>query len=126
MSGHKLADGEGFVDTGRNFSVFCSSSCNRKSINISTEDENNRSLDVSIEASKLAEASAKVSIEKSREGEITYKGDKSIAFGIELYQLDYDNTNRIFKFHEVTNTVTPYQGSSVQVRLYGSHVCKCA
>lgn len=42
---------------------------------------------------------------ESREGEITYKGDKSIAFGVELYRLNYDGINRIFGFHELTNTV---------------------
>jgi hypothetical protein len=32
-------------------------------------------LDVNVEAAKVASASAKVSIENTREGEVTYKGD---------------------------------------------------
>jgi hypothetical protein len=107
MSGHKVVDGEGVDDdNNKNGQYYVVTAVIKSpSINISAEDANNRSLAVNIEAAGIADASAKVSVEKAREGEITYKGDKSIAFGVELYQLDYDNVNRSFKFHEVTSTV---------------------
>ena len=37
-------------------------------------------------------------------GEITYKGEKNVAFGIEIYQINYNSTDNTFKFHEVTET----------------------
>jgi len=108
MSGHKIVDGGSIGDDdNKNAEYYVVTAVLKSpSINISAEDVNNKSLDVNIEAANIADASTKVSVERAREGEISYKGDRSIAFGVELYQLDYDNGNRSFKFHQVTNTVS--------------------
>lgn len=103
MSGHKIADGEEINGSDNKYYVV-TAVVKSPSVNISAEDANSRSLDVNVEAAKMANASGKVSIENAREGEVVYKGDKSIVFGIELYQLDYDNENKSFRMHEVTKT----------------------
>ena len=75
MSGHKIADGGEEIndDDDKNIQYYVVTAVVKSpSINISAEDTNSRSLDVNAEAAaKEASASAKYSIEKAREGELT-------------------------------------------------------
>jgi hypothetical protein len=50
------------------------------SINVIAQDENTKAVDVDAEALQLADVSADASVEKSAEGELTFKGKESLAF----------------------------------------------
>lgn len=60
------------------------------SIIITGETQSANSVSLDLEAMKAAEVSAGVSLTKSSEGEVTFSGKKSLAFGVELYELRYD------------------------------------
>jgi hypothetical protein len=64
------------------------------SISIIAEDETAKTVNVDLDALEIAKASAGISATKSNEGEITFTGRKSLAFGVELYELKYDEKNK--------------------------------
>jgi hypothetical protein len=59
---------------------------------------------VGIDASKLSpgEGSAAPSVKQSGDGEVIFMGKKSLAFGLQLYELIYDNFRNQLKFTKVT------------------------
>ncbi len=67
------------------------------SISIIAEGDNATSVNIDLEAMKIAEASAAVSTTKSGEGEVTFIGKKKLAFGVELYELHYDAKRKTLK-----------------------------
>jgi hypothetical protein len=66
------------------------------SISIVAEGKDGQAVNLDLEALKIGEISPSVSVEKTGEGEITFSGEKSLAFGVELLKLLYDpKQNRI-------------------------------
>ena len=60
------------------------------SINVAAEDKMGRSIDLDLEALKLAGIGTGISIEKAGQGETMFSGKKSLAFGVEVLELSYD------------------------------------
>jgi hypothetical protein len=63
-----------------------------------------RAIDVEAEAMQLASVSAGVSVERSGQGELTFRGKQNLVFGVELYELLYDTRESRFRFKTVTET----------------------
>ena len=62
-------------------------------ISITTEGDNKQVMDIDAQVMKLANVSGDVSIQKNQTGCITFKGQKNLAFGVELYELEYIANN---------------------------------
>ena len=56
------------------------------SISIALDGDQKQVMDVNAEVKQLVNASGGISIETSGSGQITFKGDKSLAFGVELFE----------------------------------------
>ncbi len=67
------------------------------SISIMAEDNNSILMNIDLEAMKIIDVSAGASVTKSNEGEVTFAGKKSLAFGVELYELKYDVKSKTLK-----------------------------
>ena len=66
------------------------------SISIVAEGKDGQAVNLDLQALKIGEISPSVSVEKTGEGETTFSGEKSLAFGVELLKLLYDpEENRI-------------------------------
>ena len=61
------------------------------SISIMSESDKEKALTLNVGAMKLAEVATGVSLEESSEGEVTFNGEKSLAFGVELHELVHDS-----------------------------------
>lgn len=58
-----------------------------RSIGVTAERERTLSAELNVEALTVADVSAGVTVRKSSQGEITFTGDKTLAFGVELHEL---------------------------------------
>ena len=69
-------------------------------ISITTEGDNKQIMDVDAQVTKLANISSGVTIQKNQTGSVTFKGLKNLAFGVELYELEYiqNNGGQVGKF----------------------------
>lgn len=103
LSGHKIKEGNAAIIPGRNYYIV-TAVARSSSISITAEAENNKKVNFEAEASKIASGTVSVSTENSREGELTFKGDKRLAFGVELCQLTYDTQNQQFSLPPVTES----------------------
>lgn len=56
-------------------------------ISITTEGDKTEVMDIDAQVMKLANLSGDISIQKNQTGNITFKGQKNLAFGVELYEL---------------------------------------
>lgn len=66
------------------------------SISIVAESQAGKSINLDLEALKIGELSPSLKAEKTGEGELTFSGDKSLAFGVELLEIAYNaGKNRI-------------------------------
>jgi hypothetical protein len=74
------------------------------SLNIIAEDNNLQAVNFDIKPIQLAHGSGNVSINTSNEGQLTFKGSNSIAFGVELHELNYDQ-NKTFKINALRNYI---------------------
>ena len=54
-------------------------------------------LDVNAQAAGISNFSSDVSIQKSEEGKIIFSDKKKLVFGIELFELEYNTTNKRFR-----------------------------
>ena len=64
-----------------------------KGISIISEGDNKQVMDIDGEVKKLANVSGNISIQKNQTGCVTFKGEKDLAFGVELYELEYKTNN---------------------------------
>ena len=76
------------------------------SISIIAEDDAHNAVDVGADVSTIANASGGVTVDTSKKGEITFKGEKKLAFGVELYKLTYDDVDKRFKLEPVSEAQT--------------------
>lgn len=82
------------------------------SISIIAEDYNAKSMNIDLEGMKLLESSGGVLAEKSNDREVTFTGRKSLAFGVELYELRYDATRKTIKIHMPQDAI-PMKGPPI-------------
>jgi hypothetical protein len=71
------------------------------SISIIAEGDQKQLMDVDAEVKQLVSASGGVSIETSGSGQITFKGTKNLAFGVEISELKYDTEQQRFLMSSV-------------------------
>ncbi len=58
-------------------------------ISITTEGNSKQVMDLDAQVMNLANVSGDISIQKNQTGSITFKGQKNLVFGVELYELEY-------------------------------------
>jgi hypothetical protein len=71
------------------------------SISIITNADKKQQMDINADVKQLASASANISTEISGSGQITFKGNKSLAFGVEVFELGYDIDEQKFSMSSV-------------------------
>jgi hypothetical protein len=62
-------------------------------INVRTEGDSKQVMDLDAQVMKLGNVSGDISIQKNQTGSATFKGQKNLAFGVELYELEYIPNN---------------------------------
>ncbi|MGH2543872.1 MAG: hypothetical protein ACRDIB_13805 [Ardenticatenaceae bacterium] len=67
-------------------------------ISIVAQSDSSTAVDLGVEAMQLGSADTGVTVEKMQGGEVTFKGKKSLAFGVQLYELSYDQKRKKLKF----------------------------
>jgi hypothetical protein len=67
------------------------------SITVIAKDDRSHTVDVGLEAMKVATADTAVSVEGSADVGITYTGPRKVAFGVELLELSFDDETRAVK-----------------------------
>ena len=68
------------------------------SISIMSQGDNNKEVGIQVDPiQKLIDVSTEVAIKKLKNEEVTFEGRKRLAFGIELYELIYDNVSKRFR-----------------------------
>jgi hypothetical protein len=75
------------------------------SISIVAEDQNAKIVDANVNTLEMAEGSVALSIKEAGNGEVVFTGKRSLAFGVELYELIYDKDRDQLKFGTVTKPV---------------------
>lgn len=75
------------------------------SISIVLDRDQKQVMNIDPEIKQLVNASAGVSIETSGSGQITFKGDKSLTFGVELFELDYDIDRQKFSMSTINEAM---------------------
>ncbi|HEV8483777.1 MAG TPA: hypothetical protein VGV87_09530 [Blastocatellia bacterium] len=67
------------------------------SISVIGETEAEKSVNGALEAMHLGNVDGGVSIKTSGEGEVTFSGNKKLAFGVQLYELKYDANRKALR-----------------------------
>jgi len=75
------------------------------SISVTVESEDTKLVNIDIGFLNAAKTSIGVSAAKSEEGEVTYSGEKNLAFGVELYELQYDTKRNTLKLALPTGAI---------------------
>lgn len=89
LARHKIKQGNAIYGEGNHY-YMVTAVARSSSISINAENENNQSVDLDAELLKVGEGDMGVSVSSSGTGKLTFKGKKSLAFGVELYELMYD------------------------------------
>ena len=64
------------------------------SISITAESDENKILDIDVDAMSIGENTTGISVKKSSETEMMFIGKKKLTFGVELYELIYDKKRK--------------------------------
>jgi hypothetical protein len=64
-------------------------------------------LDLDIDVLKFADGKGGFKVESSKSGSFTFKGDKNLVFGVELYELVYDKLNKKIKMNMLGGAMSP-------------------
>jgi hypothetical protein len=67
------------------------------SISVALEDRQSHTVDLGAEVLHAVSADANVTVEREDTGEVTYRGRKPLAIGVELYSLHYDVDRKKFE-----------------------------
>jgi len=89
LTDHRIKEGHALYDEGYHY-YLVTAVARSPSINIIAESDNARSVNIDVDAMRIAAVPVGISMAKSNEGEVTFTGKKSLAFGVELYELRYD------------------------------------
>jgi hypothetical protein len=89
------------------------------SVSIVTENKDGQAVNLDLEALKIGELSPSVSAEKTAEGEITFSGEKSLAFGVELLELGYDSEKSRITLKMLSDAVKVRRGEPAPPPMLG-------
>ena len=64
-------------------------------------------MDLDIDVLKFADGKGGFKVESSKSGSFTFKGDKNLVFGVELYELVYDKLNKRIKMNMLGGAMSP-------------------
>ena len=112
-SGYKFNTKNALYEEGRRYFVV-TGVAKSPSISIALDGDQKQVMDVNAEVKQLVNASGGISIETSGSGQITFKGDKSLAFGVELFELSYDIDKQKFSMSTI-NEAVGIRGDTKQV-----------
>lgn len=85
---HTLMSQHALIAEGRKYYIV-TGVARSSSISVISEGDTKQILDLDAQVMKLANISGDISIQKNQTGRVTFKGDKNLAFGVELYELKY-------------------------------------
>lgn len=83
-----IIDNPAYNDRSRYF--VASAVARSPSISVIAERNDGNAVDVNLGVIKVIDAATGASVTKSNQGEVTFKGKRSLAFGVELRELSYD------------------------------------
>lgn len=66
------------------------------SISVKAQGDNKKDVNADVNAMQAVSVSAGITVENSGEGQTTFKGEKKLAFGVELYELQYNTSENRF------------------------------
>lgn len=98
LAGHRFDTANPLVIPGNQYFVVASV-LRSKSISIQGRDNAGSAAGLGAGVATVADAKAKVTVERGSEGEITYHGKKALAIGVELYELRWDEERKGFTIH---------------------------
>lgn len=93
---HKLVEDHPLYEEGYRY-YLVTAVARTPSISIIAENAKTKAVNVDVGAMQIADVATGVSVEKSSEGEVTFVGGKSLAFGVELHELLYDTKRNKLK-----------------------------
>ena len=96
LVGHRLSGAHPFVAEGHRY-YLVTAVARTPSISIIAETNGSTGGTVEIGAAHLADAKSTVKVESSGTGEITFAGEQPLAFGVELYELVYNQKRQQLK-----------------------------
>jgi hypothetical protein len=92
---HKLKETDILNEEGRRYYI-ATGVIRSPSVSVIATDNSNKAVDIKTELAELIDPSVNVDSQNSTQGLITFTGNHKLAFGIELYELKYNNiTNRL-------------------------------
>jgi hypothetical protein len=93
---HRFDDRHALVNPGNRY-YLVTGIARSSGITVTAETKESSSVALGAEVLKIAKAGGKVEIARGGEGVITYTGDKKLVFGVELYELKYDEKRQKMK-----------------------------
>lgn len=82
-----------------------SAAARTRSLSIITQGNDQKTVNIDANILQIGEASSGAKIENSTDGELTFNGKDSLAFGVELHLLDYDQAKKTFKINALRKYV---------------------
>jgi len=89
LEGHRFQTANAWIKDGNRYYV-AAAVVRSPSISIRAHDEAANAVDLGAEVATLASAETAVSVERSQDNELTYRGGEPIGFAVELYELMWD------------------------------------
>jgi hypothetical protein len=102
--GYKFNTKNALYEDGRRYFVV-TGVARSPSISIVSEGDQKQVMNIDVEVKQLVKASGGISIETSGSGQITFKGDKSLAFGVELFELAYNIDKQKFSMSTINEVM---------------------
>ena len=90
LSRHKLKEENALYREGSQY-YLVTAVARSSAISINAEGDNSQAVDLEAELFKVGGVDLGVSVSNSGKGKLTFEGKKSLAFGVELYELMYDS-----------------------------------
>ena len=87
---HSLMSQHALIAEGRKYYIV-TGVARSSAISVISEGNTKQILDLDAQVMKLANISGDISVQKNQTGQVTFKGGKSLAFGVELYELKFIN-----------------------------------
>lgn len=97
---HNLRESSFLHEEGRRYYI-ATGVVRSSSISVITKDDSNRTVDIKAKIPELVDPSIEIDSQSSTEGLTTFKGKNKLAFGIELYELEYSNITNRFRLKMV-------------------------
>lgn len=98
LAGHRLARSNPWVKDGNQYFAVAAVLRSR-SISIQGRDNQDSGADLGVGVATVADADAGVRVERESGSEVTYSGQVTLAIGVELYELRWDDDRQELMFH---------------------------